>query len=285
MACHCRQAGLRSRFVYERCGRQNALDGAPVRHRAWSRLIFTRSTHMRTPDGLSVRKGARELSCGLTPGRSVGRFSKRSSALAARLSGASLRPRRVVLRRRHAQHGCVRALTFARHPAEPRPKTSCLHVASGRHGASRRRASGFEGCRPPQVAVPTRRFLPTLQRPIALLPTRTRPSSVRADGRAHELHFTHWCTAPALWFPFAPKPGEEWRLADSIAHHVTLSKGFSLSDLRSRYAGRPHWEFDAARRALLLEAIHSGHWDLARPDILVRMRALRAAGREPLHLQ
>ena len=68
----------------------------------------------------------------------------------------------------------------------------------------------------------------------------------------------HWCTAPAPWFAFAPKPGEEWRLADSIARHVTLSKGFSLSDLRSRYAGRPHWEFDAARRALRLEAIPSG---------------------------
>ena len=36
-----------------RCGNQNA---APVRHHGRSRLTFTRSTHMTTPDGLSVRK-------------------------------------------------------------------------------------------------------------------------------------------------------------------------------------------------------------------------------------
>ena len=82
------------------------------------------------------------------------------------------------------------ALTFARPPAAPRPKASCLHVASGRHGASLRRAGGFEGGRPLPVAALTHRFRPTLKRPAALLPTRARPSSVRADGRAHELHFS-----------------------------------------------------------------------------------------------
>ena len=82
------------------------------------------------------------------------------------------------------------ALTFARPPAAPRPKASCLYVASGRHGASLRRAGGFEGCRSLLVAVLTRRFRPTLQRRAALPPTRTRPPSARADGRAHELHFS-----------------------------------------------------------------------------------------------
>ena len=82
------------------------------------------------------------------------------------------------------------ALTFARPPAAPRPKASCLHVASGRHCASLRRAGGFAGCWPPQIAALTRRFRPTLQRCAALPLARTRPPSARADGRAHELHFS-----------------------------------------------------------------------------------------------
>ena len=112
------------------------------------------------------------------------------------------------------------ALTFTRPPAAPRPKASCLHVASGRHGASLRRAGGFEGCWPLQVAVLTRRFWPTLQRPAALPPTRTRPSSVRADGRAHELHFpSHMRPRPVC-------------LRDAVAFFVKNTKLSVLSALR-----------------------------------------------------
>ena len=172
-----------------RCGSQNA---ALVCHRGWRWLIFTRSTHKRTPDGLSVRKegcaGAE-----LRPRSRPQHWSLFEAVKCAR--------RALEWRVAQASQGCAAsppraarvrasvALTFARPPVAPRPKASSLHVASRRHGASLRRASGFEGCWPLQVAVLTRHFWPTLQRRTVLPPTRTRPSSVRADGRAHEHHF------------------------------------------------------------------------------------------------
>ena len=232
MACHCREAGLRSCFGCERCGRQNTLDGAPVRHRGWRWLNFTRSTHATTPDGLSVRKegcaGAE-----LRPRSRPQRWSLFKAVKCARRAlewcvaqvwqGCAASPPRAARVRASV------ALTFARPPAEPRPKASCLHVASGRHGASLRRAGGFEGCRPLQVAVLTRRFRPTLQRPPALLPTRTRPFSVRAEGRAHELHFlSHVRHRPVC-------------LRDAIMFCVKNTKLSVLSALRStRLHPAPH---------------------------------------------
>ena len=121
------------------------------------------------------------------------------------------------------------ALTFARPPAAPRPKASCLHVASGRHDTSLRRAGGFEGCRPLQVVALTRRFCPTLQRPAVLPPTRTRPSFVRADGRAHELHFTSHMRHRSVC------------LRDAVVFFEQNTKLSVLSALRStRHRPAPH---------------------------------------------
>ena len=112
------------------------------------------------------------------------------------------------------------ALTFARPPAAPRPKASCLHVPSGRHSASLRRAGGFASCRPLPVAAQTHRFRPTLQRRTVLPPTRTRPSLVRADDRAHELHFpSHMRHHPVC-------------LCDAVAFFVKNTKLSVLSALR-----------------------------------------------------
>ena len=195
-----------------------------MRHRGWSRLIITRSTHTTTPDGLSVRKegcAGAELRLHSQPQR----WSLFEAVKCAR--------RALKLRVAQASQGCAAsppraarvrasvALTFARPPAEPKPKASCLHVASGRHGASLRRAVGFEGCRPLQVAVLTRRFRPTLQRRAALPPTRTRPPSARADGRDHELHFpSHMRHHPVC-------------LRDAVAFFVKTTKLSVLSALRS----------------------------------------------------
>ena len=124
---------------------------------------------------------------------------------------------------------CKRRSYFCTPSRRARPKASCLHVAFGRHGASLRRAGGFDGCRPLQVVMLTHRFRPTLQRPTALLPTRARPSSVRADGRAHELNFrSHMRHRPVC-------------IRDAVVFFVKNTKLSVLSALRStRLRPAPH---------------------------------------------
>ena len=222
-----------------RCGSQNA---TPTRHRGRSRLIFTRLTHTTTTDVLSVRKegyAGAELRPRSRPQRwslfeavECARRALEWRVVQASQGCAALPPRAARVRARVA-------LTFARPPAEPRPKASCLHVSSGRHGTSLRSAGGFEGCRPLQVAELTRHFRPTLQRPAALPPTRTRPSSVRADGRHHEIHFpSHMRPHPVC-------------LRDAVAFFMKNTKLSTHAALRStRLRPAP---FACAMRSWILE--------------------------------
>ena len=120
-----------------------------------------------------------------------------------------------------ARHFALSAAPLTTRATALRPKASCLRVASGRHGASLRRAGGCEGCRPLQVAVLTRRFRATLQRCAALPLARARPSSVCADGRAHELHFPSYTRHRPVC------------LRDAVAFFVKNAKLSVLSALRS----------------------------------------------------
>ena len=93
----------------------------------------------------------------------------------------------------------------------------------------------------------TRRFWPTLQRPAALTPTRTRPPSARADGRHHKLHFpSHMRHRPVC-------------LLDAVAFFVKNTKLSTHAALRSTRL-RPAPLACAMRSWILERSVSSESW-------------------------
>ena len=98
-----------------------------MRHRGWSWLIFTRSTHATTPDGLSVRKEG----CTRAELRPCSRPQRWSFFKAVKCARRALKWRVAQALQvcaasptRAARVLASVALTFARPPAAPKPKAS-----------------------------------------------------------------------------------------------------------------------------------------------------------------